>query len=322
MKSDSTSIDHQLLALLQAVRDTHDGSARATLNELLRKDAAARAAMPRLLVDEQALIHRLRDDSIVSLLDSAPSAGLVKPPRTPRWYSWRPLTAAAAGIVFGMFCTSVVYGFVAQRAGAVKKVPLQVFDPGLENTEAIMDQGVPDGAGQWGADSAKVVVAENGVQPLEGQRMMRLEPIPREKNVKNLASRVYQVLDLRSLPMTSMADDAEVQVAASFFPTKSEVSSRYLIRAIALDEPPERATNDFWSKTESDGVVSVSQRFDTKPGAREWHTFSLKMPLPRGSKTLVFILGAVPPEDTSIQASVHYLDDVQVSLLTPVSTLP
>ena len=108
MKSDSTSIDHHLLTLLQEVRDTHDDSARATLNELLRKDASARAAMPRLLVDEQALIHRLRDDSIVSLLDAESSALPSKSVRTPRWYSWRPLTAAAAGIVFGMFCISLL----------------------------------------------------------------------------------------------------------------------------------------------------------------------------------------------------------------------
>ena len=40
---------------------------------------------------------------------SQPSAVV---PRRSVWLSWRPLTAAAAGIVFGMFCTSVVFGFV------------------------------------------------------------------------------------------------------------------------------------------------------------------------------------------------------------------
>ncbi len=322
MNSEPTSLDHQLLALLQAVRDTHDDSARVTLNDLLRHDPAARAAMARLMVDEQTLINRLRDDSIILLLGPAPSGVQSRIARSPHWYAWRPLTAAAAGIVFGMFCTSMVFGFVTQRAGAVKKVPITIFDPGLENVEAIEDQGVPNEVGKWGADSAKVVTAENGVQPHEGQRMMRLEPIPREKNVKNLASRVYQVLDLRSLPMRDITTDAEVQVTASFFATISEVSSRYLIRAMALDEAPEQATSNFWAKTEDDGVVSVSQRFDAMPGDRGWHTYSLKMPLPRGAKTLVFILGAVPPEDASIKASIHYLDDVQVSLINPDSSRP
>ncbi|MFN0074950.1 MAG: hypothetical protein ACKVY0_00595 [Prosthecobacter sp.] len=315
-----TTLEHRLLSLLQAVRETHDGSARATLNDLLRTDPAARAAMARLLVDEQVLISRLRDDSIVSLLDPAPMS-LVKVARTPRWFTWRPLTAAAAGIVFGMFCTSMVFGYVSQRA-TVKKVPLVVFDQGLESVEAVFDKGLPHQPGQWGVDSARLVTAENGVQPKEGQRMLRLEPIPREKNVKNLASRVYQVLDLRALPTDANNGSAEVQVTASFFATKSEISSRYLIRAFALNEKPEQATKDFWSKTEDDGVVSMAQRFDTSPGDRGWHSFSLKMPLPHGSQTLIFILGAVPPEDAAMEASVHYLDEVSVTLLTAETTLP
>jgi hypothetical protein len=114
-----------------------------------------------------------------------------------------------------------------------------------------------------------------------------------------------------------MNGEVEAEVTASFCATNSDLSSRYLIRAIALDEEPETATKNFWSKVESDGVVSESQRFDTLPGKSGWHTFSMKLRLPPGSKTLVLIFGAVPPEDTSRPALVHYLDDVQVSLLTP-----
>ncbi len=322
MNPDSTSLDHRLLALLQAVRDTHDDAARATLNELLRNDSAARATMARLMVDEHALIHRLRDDSIVSLLDPAPPEAPAKVARFPRWFSRRPLTAAAAGIVCGMLCTSVVYGLVAQRAGVVKKVPLVVYNPGLESAETIVARGVPNGVGQWGADSATVVTTENGVQPREGRRMLRLEPISREKNVKNLPFRAYQVLDLRSLPMPDVAGYAEVQVTASFFAANSDVPSRYLIRAFALRETPEQATQSFWPKSQEDGVASVAQRFETAPGDRGWHTFSLKMPLPSGAQSLVFILGAGPADDSSGEASPHYLDDVHVSVLIPQTTLP
>ncbi len=240
--------------------------------------------------------------------------------RWTNWPSWRPLTAAAAGILFGMFCTSVVYGFVARRV--VKVVPLAVYDPGLENAEAIMDKGVPHGAGQWGADSAAVVTAENGVQPPQGKRMLRLEPIPREKNVKNLPSRAYQVIDLRSLPMHGIAGDAEVRVTASFCAANADATSRYLVRAFALNETPEQATQGFWPKTQEDGVVSVAQRFETSAGDRGWHTFSLKMPLPRGAQSLVFILGAGPADDASAETSVHYVDDVHVSVLIPQAPLP
>lgn len=258
-------------------------------------------------------------DRVIDLLRAAP---LTESKPAGRWLSWRPLTAAAAGIAFGMFCTSVVFGFVAQRAALVEKMPLVVFDPGFEDVEATLDDGLPNRVGQWGVDSAKLVPAENGVQPLEGQHMLRLEPIPPEKQVKNHTSRVYQVIDLRAQPLESLIGDAEVQVTASFFATRHDFNSRYLIRVIALDEPPETTTTEFWSKTERDDVVSVSQRYDRMPGEGRWQTCSLKIPLPRGAKTLVFILGALPPEDASVQASVHYLDDVHVSLLAPEAKLP
>ena len=164
-------------------------------------------------------------------------------------------------------------------------------------------------------DEASVVAAEGSVLPLQGERMLRLEPIPRERPVKNHTSRAYQMLDLRSMP--SIHGETEVEVTASFCATNSDLGSRYLIRTIVLDEAPETATKNFWSKVESDGVVSESQRFDTLPGKSGWHTFSMKLRLPPGSKTLVLIFGAVPAEDPSQPALVHYLDDVQVSLLTP-----
>jgi hypothetical protein len=318
MNLDSDSLDHRLLTLLHAVRDDHDGPARVLFNDLLRHDAAARSAMARLLVEEQALIHRLRDDGIVSLLDAAPAGVREKGLLPAHPYPWRPLTAAAAGIVFGMLCSSVVYGFVVQQVPDVKRVPLVLFDPGLESA-APLDEGLPDEIGRWGVDSAGIVAAENGVQPREGEHMLRLDPIPREKDVKNHTSRVYQVLDLRTVSSGELERGAEVEVEASFFATAGETGSRYLIRGVALDEAPEQATDHFWSKTENDDVISVSQRYDTSPGDRGWQTFSLKMPLPRGAKTLVVILGAVPPEDASMEASVHYLDEVSVSLLNVVT---
>ena len=314
MNQDRSSLDHQLLALLQAVRDSHDAEARAALNGALRDNPEAQAAMARLLVDEQALIAQLRDERIVSLLAPAPAPEAASAVRTPRWKAWRPLTAAAAGLVFGMLCTSVVFGFVT-RGTEVRKVALPIFDAGLEAQDQILKNGLPTRPGQWGMDSAQVVSEEGPVTPSQGERMMRLEPIPREKPVKNHTSRAYQVLDLRDLQADAGAADAEVQVSASFCGTDARFSSRYLIRAIALDEPPEQATQNFWPKVESDGVVSESQRFDTQPGASDWQRFSMKMRLPPGSQTLVLIFGAVPPEDETRPALVHYMDDVQVTLL-------
>jgi hypothetical protein len=304
----------------ELIRRCRDGEATAEeLTELeakLREDIGFRKAYVQYANIDVAL-------NAVSKTMTFPVATKVnRLSRRSPWLSWSPLSAAAAGVMIGMFCTSLVYGFVAQRVNAVKKVAMEFFDPGFENAKQVLDDSMPRKSGQWGVDSAAVVTKENGVLPLEGKQMLRLDPIPREKEVKNHSSRVYQVLDLGSLPTDAISVDTEVKVTASFYSSRSDLSSRYLIRAVALTEPPEKATREFWSKTENDDVVSMSQRFDSVPGEASWQRFSLKMPLPRGSRTLVLILGAVPPEDESENAFVHYLDDVQVALITPQALQP
>jgi len=321
MNHDSDSLDHRLLALLHAVRDDHDASARVTLNDLLRNDASARAAMARLLVDEQALIHRLRDDGIVSLLDPAPSGVREKGLLPAHPYPWRPLTAAAAGIVFGMLCTSVVYGFVVQQTGAVKQVSLPVFDAGLEGIKPL-DTGLPHNLNEWGVRSATIVPAENGVSPLEGRHMLRMEPILINEEDENLYSNACQVLDLRSMPEDGVSGATEVRVSASFHASPDGMKSRYVIRVVALDEPPETATKDFWSKTENEGVVSLVQRFQLAAGESGWHSFSVKMPLPQSAQSLVIMLSATSPAGAELPAPVSYLDDVRVILFASPETRP
>lgn len=301
----------------EIIRRCRDGEATAEefarLEANLREDREFRETYVRYMNLDVAL------SAVANLVPFPETISAVPNPRRNVGITWRPLTAAAAGIVFGMLCTSVVFGFVAQRMGTVKKMPLMLYNPGLEVAATIMAEGLPNVAGQWGADSAVVVKAENGVQPLEGSQMLRLEPIAPEKN---RLSRAYQVLDLRSQPGAGAAADAEVLVTASFFAAKGDVASRFMIRAFALKETPAQATKGFWPKTEDDGVVSMRRTFETAAGDRGWHTFSMKMPLPRGAKSLVFVLGAGTVDDAPLGAQAHYLDDVQVSILTPQSAQP
>ena len=72
-------IEEQLLNLLQQVRDDRNTVARTELNELLRNRPEARAIMSRMLVDEQALVSHLRDESIVSILDAERGVAISQP---------------------------------------------------------------------------------------------------------------------------------------------------------------------------------------------------------------------------------------------------
>jgi len=75
------------------------------LESLIVKDASVR---------QDFLRYTHLDSALAGVRRSQPSVGA---PRRSVWLSWRPLTAAAAGILFGMFCTSVVFGFVAPSLG-------------------------------------------------------------------------------------------------------------------------------------------------------------------------------------------------------------
>jgi hypothetical protein len=320
MNSEPASLDRRLLALLHATRDEGDDSARAGLNRLLRDDPAARAAMARLLVDEQALVHTLRDRDIAALLDAVPSESSSVPPassdrRRPRpRRPWPPLWAAAAGLAFGAFGSSMVYGYIAQQREFVHVTPVEVFDPGFEDSEAAFDTNLPHAPGQWGVNAASVsVTAENGVRPLVGERMLRLGPRDEAERIRT--SRAYQMIDLRPLSAAASGDSAEIRVTASFAAARGDASARYRIHAVILAVPPESANRDFWEQAEELGAVSISRNFNVPPGEDRWHTHSLRVPVPPEAKTLVLVLGALPPEDPAAEAEAHYLDDVRVDLL-------
>lgn len=101
------SMEYHLLELLHATRDARDESARTRLNDLLRGDPQARACMARLLVDEQALINRLRQDDMVATLRPVVRTLQPQARRSLRQVSKSPTTwpalAAAAALVLGAF---------------------------------------------------------------------------------------------------------------------------------------------------------------------------------------------------------------------------
>lgn len=188
----------ELHALIHAYLDgqaTAEQTAR--LNALLRSDAAAREAYLQLAdthsclaVDEQLWI-RQSPRSI-----SLPTDALQQ---KPRWLQWRPPTVAAAGIVFGMFCTSVVWAISGFNSRAVTSRPLPVADGSFESGRAPGDAGPPMLAGVWSGDFSAVSTGEQGINPFEGGRMLkflradnRLTP----PGGGQVTSEMWQVVDL------------------------------------------------------------------------------------------------------------------------------
>ena len=104
MNPGALTTEQRLLELLTAFREEGDLKARAELNERLREDPAARSAIARLLVDEQALIERLRQDDIVALLEAPARPRVASPSRRPsRTLPLVRIAIAASLVLTGFF---------------------------------------------------------------------------------------------------------------------------------------------------------------------------------------------------------------------------
>lgn len=246
MNDDVTSLEMRLLALLHQARDEHDETARTELNTLLRENAEARRLMPRLLVDEQALVSQLREESIAGLI--APLA-LVKPAAKRErgvsgwfaWFSGRPL-AAAAGLMFGIFCTSMVFAYV--KPAPEKTVTL--LRDGFESGPAPLVTGVPIEPGRWSGDYSAVVGEEQGVKPESGGKMLRFLRADYEGKTKAYSGRnadLYRLIDVRPYRREFADGSAVVHLSAGFnafvFPQGEDYTCRMTLHAFDA----ETATN-------------------------------------------------------------------------------
>ena len=280
---------------------------RVKLNTWLKADAANLRRFTEAVMFEQQIrtaAHATAEQHAAADFD--PAIVHLKP--RSRWLQWRPLMAAAAGLVIGLFSASMVFGFVVQR-GVEKRTPLAVFAPSFENAQMPLANGFPGGPGQWSGDAARVVAAENGVSPKEGKFMLRMEPM--SKGVP----RIYQVLNLQSLPSGAGGESREIEVSASFAAADANASVRYVIRAFAVTEAPENLDAALVDPRE-EAIALVTRGMDVMPGTKGWQTFSVKIQVPRAARSLVLFFGVRTP-DKAARTSPHYLDDVRVSLITP-----
>ena len=152
------------------------------------------------------------------------------------WLSPRPLFAATAGIVLGMLCTSVVFGFVSPW---FEKRPVTLLQESFESGPAPLITGVPSDVDHWSGDHSRIAPAIQGVKPLHGSRMLQLLRSDYEGRNEQLPSRqgdLMRLIDVR--PYVREANGHEVmltlsaQFNASPFPESERYDGRVTIYAL------------------------------------------------------------------------------------------
>ena len=318
--SSPRTLEHRLLRLLQAARDTHDASARAELNMLLRDIPEARPIMARLMVDEEALISRLRDDVIVELLEPT-RAHQTTPPMRSRWLAWRTLTAVAAGILFGLFGASMVFGVGVRWTEKVTSL----FRESFESGPAPSVTGVPQQLNQWSGDFSELVGQQQGVKPAHGTKMIRMLRADFEgKSLTKLNTYgdLMKIVDVR--PFTRETNGGEVVLSASalFNAASFPEAERYdgMVTLYALDEIGSTEIN-LLKDSLAHSCNGLGLSLDRNPTT--WESATTRLQLPAGTNFVVVKVSVrrMPKNKEPLSTlpnpitfSGHFVDDVRASI--------
>ena len=248
---------------------------------------------------------------------------LQEPPRTgkaTRWLTWRPLAAAAAGLVIGCFSASVVWAYAAPLTQAAARRTHLLFSEGFEDAHMTARHGFPNHANEWFGDLSYARSTADGAPPANGQGMARLAPAEKRKY-----SYAYRIVDLaETSPPADTAPAStlrQVEVTAAFLGSGAPVAERFQIRLAAFAEAPEEI-RPIWNDeaTLFDRVLQHVGRNEVRePGSRGWQPVKARMEIPAGTRSLVIALAAAVADDAAPKAE-HFLDDVQARLITTEAT--
>ncbi len=327
------------------MRDYLDGRISAPdlaeLNALLEGDADARARFRALATMEEGL----RDLAEVSGMEGSVPVDLTIQPslvdqptlsdrKTPivSGFFYRPVVAAVAGLMLGVFCTSVMWA--ASESG--RRKILTLIHESFESGVAPSVTGIPSKPDEWNGDYTKVVSEENGVLPVHGEQMLRFLRADHEgkENPVGYVGDLYRVVDLRSYESTLMNDDAVVSVEAGFRSIPFQEPNRYQcgISVYALREVP--ANKEDWKRLfEAQGKLmedslATAQRWIFLDGEESaWQKARTEMRVPVEARYLAIGIrvsdrSAIDPageEPPAVEFSGQFVDDVRVVLSRPPS---
>lgn len=283
----------------------------AELQERLRTDAEARRLWF-LHQDVEDGLHALaQEDGAVDVTAGFAANGVadlaahvpgVLAARARRgWLQWRPLTAAAAGLVLGLFSASVVFAYAVPRVGpwAERVLALPLADAGFEEEAAPAAQGVPVRFGLWSGDFTESSVAQQGVVPKEGRRMLRFlradSAVSSAAAEKRSSGNLYQVVDMRAWREEIADGQAVVDWSAwyQWVPGAEETGMEFMTNVWAFTGTTEILPRN-WKEHLYQETAKSSHRMNGEEARGTWRETAGRMTVPADTDFLVIELKVIP----------------------------
>lgn len=307
----------------------------AALNATITEAESAQLATLLKTNAEARQLWFLYHDNECGLVELKPRASVTARPTPARggWFSWSPLTAAAAGLVFGLFSASMVWGYVGLRANQATMLLAESFEGG-SSPKVI---GMPVRPGLWSGDFSEVVGEFHGVRPAQGAKMLRFLRADYEgKPVRDgYVADLFRIIDLRGKDLAVPGGDASIQLDARFaaLPQNDLQGMTCGMTIYALDElPPAGMRDDVFLKrlgvggqeaTEPDAeprILATAARSEKTGTTGAWQTVRSELRLPAETRYCLIHLrahlnGSHRPEIAKpVEFAGLFVDDIHATL--------
>lgn len=311
----------------QFLNGTLSQEAMPHLQSLLRESAEARK-MLRDLSTVDTKLHDLAATNRVTLQLLTPPPFNAEKANAARTrlggFFKRPLTAAAAGLAFGLLSASVAWAYSSPRIQPFIKQMLEVANAGFENDATPLAEGVPTRYGVWSGDHAELTGSQQGVTPREGQRMFRFlrsDSIRPSDNRGPFNGNIYQVIDIRAWHEAISDGTAMVDWSAWFnsVPDSAGGPMKFMTSVWAFSGDTGILPRNWAEKLYQE--IAYSSRTVVADEDREgWQRTAGSMIVPPDTDFLVIELKAIPTGPGLTNGVVvfngQYADDVQLVLRT------
>lgn len=313
--------NHEFITLVMRYQD---GALTADELMALEREMASDVSKRRIFSETQmhsaALCEQFRREAF----------GSPTPVKRRAWFASfiaRPLTAAAAGLVIGLLCASVVWGVSSPRVVATAERLFALVDGSFEKSFGKVPSGFPTRTGVWSGDESEIVVS-GAVKAKDGARVLRFVRAEGDATTPGSPANscdVWQLVDLRGLKVGAGEQDATLELSASFLDARAAKGSRVLfsVRVYAFAGDP-TVLGAEWPMAINEALAFGSGVADSWGGAPEkWRTAVAKTMLPHGADFAVVQLVATKwtAKGQTAEFGEQFADDVRLTLKTQ-PTLP
>lgn len=228
----------------------------------------------------------------------------------------RPILAAAAGLVIGLFGASVVWAISTPDWIATASRVAGLVDGGFEHgTTGPIETGFPETTGRWSGDEAALV-------DLEGGRVLRFVSPGADEAApggRAISCDVFQLVDLRTLrPAAEGEGEAMLELSVNFRDGRAAgatPSVTFMAQIFLFSGDPGRL-HQAWPNNLGEALASGAAFVHTNGGSdSKWHPLGAKCLVPPGADFAVIQLAARPNLRPAELESL-YADNVALTLTT------